>query len=79
MQGMEIGCDDEIRQLAYSLWQEEGCPHGHEVQHWLEAETIWLEEHRPHSEPEYSKAVGSKRKKGQSNRNHRKTIVIPRH
>jgi len=47
MQGMEIGCDDEIRQLAYSLWQEEGCPHGHEVQHWLKAESIWQVKHRP--------------------------------
>ena len=71
--------DEEVRQVAYKLWQEEGYPHGYEVQHWLKAETIWLAEHRPHSEPEYSKPVGSKRKKGQSNRNHRKTVVIPRH
>jgi len=56
-----------------------GYPHGYEVQHWLKAETLWLEEHRLHSEPEYSKPVRSKRKNGQSNRNHRKTIVIPRH
>jgi len=33
MQGMEIGCDEEIRQVAYKLWQEEGYPHGYEVQH----------------------------------------------
>jgi Protein of unknown function (DUF2934) len=79
MNHMEVERDAEIRELAYRIWQEEGYPHGHEVQHWLEAETIWLEEHRPHSEPEYSKAVVSKRKKEQSNRNRRKTIVFPRH
>jgi hypothetical protein len=74
MQHMEIERDEQIRELAYRIWQEEGYPHGYEVQHWLKAETIWLEEQRPHSEPEYSK-----RKKGQSNRNRRKTVVIPRH
>jgi Protein of unknown function (DUF2934) len=79
MQRMEIERDEQIRQLAYRIWQEEGYPHGYEVQHWLKAETIWQEEHRPHSEPEYSKPVRSKRTKGQSNRNRRKTIVIPRH
>ena len=79
MQRMEIERDEQVRELAYRIWQEEGYPHGNEVQHWLKAETIWLAEHRPHSEPEYSKPVRSKRTKGQSNRNHRKTIVIPRH
>ena len=38
--------DEQIRELAYRIWQEEGYPHGYEVQHWLKAETIWLEEHR---------------------------------
>jgi hypothetical protein len=79
MQGTEMNRDEEIRQVAYKLWQEEGYPHGYEVQHWLKAETIWLAEHRTHSELEYSKPVRSKRTKGQSNRNNRKTIVIPRH
>jgi len=79
MQGTEMNRDEEIRQVAYKLWQEEGYPHGYEVQHWLKAETIWLAEHRTHSEPEYSNPVRSKRTKGQSNRNHRKTVVIPRH
>jgi hypothetical protein len=59
MQGTEINRDNEIRQLAYQLWQEEGCPDGHEVQHWLKAETIWLEEHRPQSETKQPKPVRS--------------------
>ena len=79
MQGMEMNRDEEIRQVAYKLWQEEGCPDGYEVQHWLRAKMIWEEINRPQSEPEYSNPVRSKRTKGQSNRNNRKTIVIPRH
>jgi len=55
MQGTEIGRDEEIRQLAYRFWQEDGCPDGQEVQHWLKAESIWLEEHRPKGEPQETK------------------------
>jgi len=51
MQGAEIDRDEEIRQLAYRYWQEDGCQNGAELQHWLKAEEIWLEEHRPKSEP----------------------------
>ena len=57
--------DEEIRQLAYRFWQEDGCHDGYDVQHWLKAETIWWEEHRRQSEPNHPKPVRSKRKKGQ--------------
>ena len=50
MQGTEINRDEEIRRLAYRFWQEAGCPNGDELQHWLKAEAIWPEEHRPKSE-----------------------------
>ena len=33
--------DEEIRETAYSIWQEEGCPDGRHVEHWLKAEAIW--------------------------------------
>ena len=67
MQGTEIRRDEETRQVAYKLWQEEGCPDGYDVQHWLKAETIWLEEHRPQSEPKQSKSLkGSKVKQTRS-------------
>ncbi len=29
---MEIERDQEIRELAYKIWQEEGCSHGYDVQ-----------------------------------------------
>lgn len=46
MPGTEPNRDEEIRQLAYRLWQEAGCPEGNDVQHWLKAEVIWLNDHR---------------------------------
>jgi DUF2934 family protein len=55
MQGTEIDRDEEIRQIAYRFWQEAGCPDGYEVQHWLKAELVWQEEHRPKSKPKRSK------------------------
>ena len=54
---MEVERDAEIRELAYRIWQEEGYPHGHEVQHWLKAETIWQEKHRPKIKPKQSKPL----------------------
>ena len=47
MRSRQIDRDREIRQLAYTIWQESGCPHGSDLQHWLKAEEIWLETHRP--------------------------------
>lgn len=33
--------DDEIRQIAYHLWRDEGCPDGRHLDHWSKAESIW--------------------------------------
>jgi|GEM_PF-2034663 len=35
----------EIRKIAYSIWEREGCHHGHDSEHWIAAEEIWTEEH----------------------------------
>ncbi len=32
---------DEIKLIAYRIWEEEGCQHGHDFEHWLKAEVIW--------------------------------------
>jgi hypothetical protein len=53
---MEVKRDAEIRELAYRIWQADGYPHGYDVQHWLKAEAIWQEEHRPKSKPKRSKS-----------------------
>lgn len=56
MQGTEIDRNEEIRQLAYRIWQEEGCPDGRDVEHWLRAQMIWEEMNRPQSKRKQSKA-----------------------
>jgi Protein of unknown function (DUF2934) len=56
MQGTEIDRDEEIRQLAYRLWQESGCPTGSDLQHWLKAQEMWQEKHRPKNRTKPAKA-----------------------
>ena len=43
--------DDRIREIAYFLWLDEGCPEGEEERHWTTAEAL-LE-----SEPEQRKRI----------------------
>ena len=33
--------EEQIRCLAYSIWEKEGYPDGRAMEHWLKAETIW--------------------------------------
>lgn len=61
MPGREPNRDEEIRYLAYRLWQEAGCPEGSDVQHWLNAETIWLQEHRAPSAAKQAKTAKSRK------------------
>lgn len=30
--------EEYIRLRAYQLWEERGCEHGHDLEHWLQAE-----------------------------------------
>jgi len=41
-----MGREDEIKLIAYSIWEEEGCCHGRDVEHWLKAEVIWEEKQK---------------------------------
>lgn len=38
--------DEEIRRVAYKLWEEEGCPQGREIEHYYKAEAILLFQQR---------------------------------
>ena len=38
------GMGDRISQKAYELWQERGFREGHDLEDWLDAETIVMEE-----------------------------------
>ena len=37
---------EEIAQLAYSIWQERGCPEGSDVDDWVRAETEVLSRYK---------------------------------
>lgn len=36
--------EEQIRLIAYRLWEEEGRPQGRHLDHWLRAESIWREQ-----------------------------------
>lgn len=36
-----MGKEDEIRLIAYHIWEEEGCQDGHDCEHWFRAENLW--------------------------------------
>ena len=35
--------DDEVRQIAYKIWEDEGHPQGRDQEHWFKAEAVWQE------------------------------------
>lgn len=47
--------EDEIRSLAYSLWEQEGHQEGRDYEYWLRAEAIWTEQN-PESTEKSSRA-----------------------
>jgi ribosomal protein L37AE/L43A len=63
MEGTELERDQEIRRIAYSLWECEGCPNGRDVQHWLKAQMIWEETNRPQPKAIAKRSKAPTRKK----------------
>lgn len=53
--------EEEIRQIAYHLWLDEGCPHGRHLDHWFKAESIWREQQAA-KQPENPRSAKVKRK-----------------
>jgi hypothetical protein len=37
--------EQEVQLIAYHMWEEQGHPHEHDVEHWLKAEAVWQEKH----------------------------------
>ena len=65
----EADREEEIRLTAYKIWEEEGCPHGRDLEHWRKAEAIWEEQHREkpratRPEKPTPKAKGNRRSSG---------------
>ena len=42
--------EQEVQLMAYHIWEEEGHPHGHDMEHWLKAEAAWQEK-QAHAAP----------------------------
>jgi hypothetical protein len=42
--------EDEIRLIAYNIWEQEGCINGKDCEHWFRAEAIWEEQQKPFGE-----------------------------
>jgi hypothetical protein len=38
--------EDEIRYIAYCIWEQEGCCHGRDIEHWIRAEVVWEEKQK---------------------------------
>jgi hypothetical protein len=52
--------EDEIRQIAYCLWEQEGCCNGRDLEYWLRAEIVWIEKQKSAAqaeEPEKSAGI----------------------
>lgn len=41
---MSLDVEQRIRDRAYAIWLDEGCPHGRDADHWLRAERAILAE-----------------------------------
>jgi len=41
---MSVDVEQRIRDRAYAIWLEEGCPHGRDADHWVQAEHAILAE-----------------------------------
>jgi hypothetical protein len=39
--------EEEIRLIAYEIWEQEGCINGKDCEHWSRAEAIWEEQQKP--------------------------------
>ncbi len=35
--------EEEVQQIAYYIWEEQGHPQGRDIEHWLKAEALWVE------------------------------------
>lgn len=42
-----VASENEIRLMAYYIWEKENRPNGRDVEHWLKAEEIWERRHLP--------------------------------
>ena len=56
----EKNASQRVREIAYQLWQEEGCPEGEALRHWFTAEAIFHSEGADRDEAERDERVAAK-------------------
>jgi hypothetical protein len=54
-----MGREDEIRLIAYNIWEQEGCLNEHDCEHWYRAEAIWEQQRE-----QTSAATGAEKQPG---------------
>jgi hypothetical protein len=60
--GTKMGREDEVRLIAYSIWEQEGCYDGHDMEHWLKAEAIWEKKQKPVQKTDSKKSEAQAKK-----------------
>jgi hypothetical protein len=46
-----MGREDEIKLIAYKIWEEEGCVDGRDCEYWFRAEVIWEQQQKKKLSP----------------------------
>ncbi|MGA1856226.1 DUF2934 domain-containing protein [Azospirillum sp. 11R-A] len=57
---MSVDVEQRIRDRAYAIWLEEGCPHGRDADHWGQAEREVLAEAvvvPDHAPPDHARVI----------------------
>ncbi len=67
-----MGREDEIRSLAYALWEKGGRQERRDYAYWLKAESIWEQQHR--KDPDKYTGPKSKPAAEQKTRGKRATV-----
>jgi hypothetical protein len=49
--------EEEIRKIAYQLWEQEGCVNGRDCEYWVKAEQIWEGSQQQQSAPVAKKSA----------------------
>jgi hypothetical protein len=52
--------DEEIRLIAYHIWEDEGHPNGRQMDHWLKAETTLQQKSLQQTAPRRTELVSPK-------------------
>jgi hypothetical protein len=69
--------EQEVRQIAYQIWEEQGHPQGQELEHWLKAEAAWQEK-QAHATPSFQHASAAHKPAGAIQVKEAKTQTQPR-